>query len=101
MEYKPSPKDLSKIKLSKSLEDSIEAIAQNIHEAWALQRQLKGWEYGKDYDETNKKHPCMVEYDKLPESEKDMDRVTVVQTIKMLLLLGYEIEKREKCEIEK
>lgn len=94
MEYKPNPMDLSKVKLSKSLEDDLEVIAKNVHETWAQQRLLKGWEYGEDYDETNRKHPCMVEYDELPELEKDMDRATVVQTIKMLLLLGYDIEKR-------
>lgn len=94
MGYKPNPMDLSKVKLSKSLEADLEVIAKDVHETWAQQRLLKGWEYGEEYDEINKKHPCMVEYDKLPELEKDMDRATVVQTIKMLLLMGYDIEKR-------
>lgn len=94
MEYKPNPIDLSKVKLSKSLEHDLEVIARSVHEVWAWQRQLKDWEYGKDYDEINRKHPCMVEYDQLSELERDMDRATVVQTIKMLLVLGYEIEKK-------
>ena len=36
---------------------------------------------------------CLVEYDALPEVEKDMDRATVIRTIKLLLRLGYKIEK--------
>lgn len=36
----------------------------------------------------------MKEYEDLPELEKDMDRQTVIQTIKMLLWMGYNIEKK-------
>lgn len=95
MEYKPKPMDLSGIRLSSSLENDIETIAQNIHETWAQERKIRGWEYGENFDETNKKHPCMIEYDKLSEIEKDIDRATVIQTIKMLLLMGYTIDKEK------
>ena len=35
----------------------------------------------------------------LPETEKDLDRATVTQTIKMLLYLGYEIKKGNEIMI--
>ncbi|MCM1326413.1 MAG: RyR domain-containing protein [Bacteroidales bacterium] len=96
MAYVPKPIDLTEVKLSKSLEEDLEKIARNIHDTWALQRMQKGWEYGEHFDEKSLKHPCMVEYEKLPEPEKDIDRATAIQTIKMLLWMGYRIEKREE-----
>lgn len=94
MGYTPNPIDLTGIEIDKDLADNLEKIAENIHETWAEQRRRRGWEYGRVYDEANKKHPCMVGYHELPESEKDMDRATVEQTVKMLLWMGYTIEKK-------
>lgn len=94
MKYKPNPIDLSNIKLDDDLSEDVEAIAKNIHETWALQRQRNGWNYGSQHDNKIKTHPDMVEYDELSEQEKDVDRATVIQTIKMLLWLGYKIEKQ-------
>lgn len=93
-EYIPHPIDLTEIHFDKCIAEDIEKIAQNIHETWAQQRMLQGWGYGEQYDSARKKHPCMMEYDELPEVEKDMDRATVEQTIRMLIWLGYSIEKR-------
>ena len=42
-------------------------------------------------DDANKLTPCMVEYDELPESEKEYDRNTSLETIKLILKLGYTI----------
>lgn len=95
MEYNPHPIDLSNIVISEDIHNDMERIARNIHETWAQQRKNRGWGYGVSYDKTEKKHPCMVEYDDLPEIEKDMDRATVEQTIKMLLYMGYHIQKGE------
>lgn len=96
MEYIPHPVDLTDVRLSEDLERDLERIAKNIHDTWALQRKQKGWEYGEHFDEGRLKHPCMLEYEELPELEKDMDRATAIQTIKMLLWMGYSIEKRDR-----
>ena len=95
MEYKPNPVDLSDIDLSEDIKNDVERISMNIHETWAQQRIERGWSYGSVYDSNTKKNPCLIEYDALPEKEKDMDRATVLQTIKMLLRLGYKIEKEK------
>lgn len=94
MDYQPHPIDLSHIELESGLKNDVETIAKNIHDTWAAQRSRDGWTYGGAHDYEMKKHPSMVEYEELPESEKDMDRATVLQTIKMLLWMGYHIEKR-------
>ena len=93
MEYRPNPVDLTKVELSQKLQEDIEKIARNIHETWGMERQKQGWSYGEIHDAEQKKHPCMIPYEDLPESEKDIDRATVEQTIKMLLFMGYTIEK--------
>lgn len=93
MSYHPNPIDLSHIELSQELQADLETISKNIHETWAFQRLQEGWGYGDVTDEARRMHPCMVEYEALPEVEKDVDRATVTQTIKMLLHLGYRISK--------
>jgi len=45
-----------------------------------------GW----TYDEA-KKHPCLVPYEQLPESEKAYDRDTALETLKLILALGFKI----------
>lgn len=93
MRYEPKPEDLSSVKLSEELEGIIEEISEKIHDAWAEKRIQNGWIYGSVYDSVNKVHPCLVEYSKLTDEEKEIDRVTVSSTIKMLLKLGYSIER--------
>lgn len=94
MNYQPHPVDLSGITLSEPLSRDIEKIAMDIHETWAEQRVKSGWVYGKTNDSLKKTHSCLVEYDQLPESEKEVDRATVTQTVKMLIYLGYDIRPK-------
>lgn len=97
MTYEPNPRDLSEIQLPARLQDVVELIAADVHETWAQQRKLEGWRFGTVLDAGEKTHPRMVPYDQLPESERDVDRATVLKTIRMLLWLGYQIEKRGEC----
>jgi RyR domain. len=43
------------------------------HISWMAQKEADGWAYGPDKDPDNKLHPCMVAYDKLPESQRRKD----------------------------
>lgn len=95
MDYCPKPMDVSGVELSPDLQRDMELIARDVHEVWAQQRLQHGWGYGETLDTRRRTHPCLVEYEALPEVEKDMDRATVTRTIKLLLLLGYQIEKGE------
>lgn len=91
--YKPNPIDTSGVELSKEILDLTEMIAKNVHEVWALNRQSEGWIYGAKKDDVRKTSPCMVPYEALPESEKEYDRNTAMETIKLILLFGYTINK--------
>ena len=70
-----------------------ELLAKHVHDVWMEQRMADGWVYGKERDDKKKTHPCIVPYEKLPESEKEYDRKTSMETISFLLEQGYKIVK--------
>ena len=90
-EYRPNPVDTSDVVLPEALVELTEKIAKNSHDVWAVGRIKEGWRYGEKRDDDNKLTPCMVEYEELPESEKEYDRNTSFETIKLILKLGYQI----------
>jgi ryanodine receptor 2 len=93
MQYIPQPVDTSRIVLPKEIDELIEKLAENTHEIWAQQRMKDGWTYGEQRDDMNLKHPGLVPYNDLPESEKVYDRNTAVETLKLVVALGYRIVK--------
>lgn len=95
LDYIPEPMDLSLVDLPESLIQLSERIAENVHEVWAKARIDEGWTYGEKRDDIHKKHPCLVSYDELPEEEKEYDRNTAMNTIKMVKKLGFRIEKED------
>lgn len=95
LDYIPEPMDLSLVDLPESLIQLSERIAENVHEVWAKARIDEGWTYGEKRDDVHKKHPCLVPYDELPEEEKEYDRNTAMNTIKMVKKLGFRIEKED------
>lgn len=93
-EYRPEPADTRGVKLPEELEALAEEMARNVHEVWALNRLKEGWTYGPERDDVAKTHPCLVDYDDLPESEKTYDRATSQETLKFILLKGFEISRK-------
>lgn len=95
-EYIPSPADTSDIKLPDDLMPLIEEMAKNVHEVWAHNRISEGWTHGPERDDTARTHPCLIPYEELPESEKEYDRATSQETLKLILKLGFEILKKDR-----
>lgn len=91
--YRPTLPDLEHIKLPEGFDELREALAENAHDAWALERQSEGWTYGPKRDDAKLETPDMVPYHQLPESEKQYDRLMAEHTLKLLTSLGYKIEK--------
>ena len=89
--YTPTPISTEAVTLPQELDELVEQLAQNIHDHWAQQRIEAGWTYGRRRDDARKTHPDLVPYEVLPESEKAYDRTSVIETIKVILSLGYEI----------
>lgn len=97
--YNPKPIDLSDVELTEDLNELREAIAENAHDVWAVERQAQGWTYGPQRDDAKKETPCMVAYSKLPDSEKKFDRDMAMNTLKLVKKLGYDLIKREETEL--
>ncbi len=91
--YEPKPIDTKEIKLPIELMELMEQIAENVHETWAIGRIEQGWTYGEKRDDDKKTTPCLVPYSELPESEKDYDRKTAIETLRAIIAMGYTIEK--------
>lgn len=92
--YTPQPVDTKDVVLPEDLMSLAEEMAKNVHEIWAETRIAQGWTYGPERNDAEKKHPCLVPYDELPEEEKVYDRNTSVETLKFIVGNGYEIKKR-------
>ena len=91
--YTPKPINTDDVKLNEELLKLTEKLAENTHEVWAAGRISEGWSYGEKRDDINKQTPCLVPYEELDESEKEYDRKTAMETLKLIMKLGYKITK--------
>lgn len=91
MDYRPKPMDTSNVQLSPEILELTELLARNTHEVWSAGRMRDGWRWGPVRDDGKKHHPCLVSYDDLPDSEKEYDRATALETVRVILALGYRV----------
>lgn len=89
----PKPIDTTEVEIPLGIEQLIECLSKNTHEVWARQRMNDGWKYGPVRSDEKKEHPCLIPYEKLPEKEKEYDRVVSTEVIKTIIALGFRIEK--------
>ena len=92
-EYIPEPIDTSNVELPKDLDTLIEQLARNVHEVWAKNRMNEGWRYGEQRDDRLKTHPCLIPYEELSEEEKNYDRNTALETLRLITKLNFRISK--------
>lgn len=91
--YKPKPIDTGDVCLPPELLRLSEKIAENVHEVWAENRMAEGWRYGEKKDEEKKITPFLIPYADLPDSEKEYDRKTAMETLRLVMKMGYAISK--------
>lgn len=91
-EYEPEPIKTEEVTLSDILTVLQEAIAENAHDVWAINRIKEGWKWGPRRDDEKKENPDLVPYCALSEGEKEYDRQTAMGTIKLIQKLGFEIK---------
>lgn len=91
--YIPQPIDTKDVVLPKELSSLAEEIAKNVHEVWSVGRMKEGWTYGEERNDAEKHHPCLVPYEELTETEKEYDRNTSQETLKLIMKLGFRIVK--------
>lgn len=91
--YIPHPIDTKDVVLPEELIPLAEEIAKNVHEVWSKGRMDNGWKYGEERNDAKKLHPCLVPYEELTETEKEYDRNTSQETLKLIMKLGFKIVK--------
>jgi hypothetical protein len=67
----------------------IERLAEMEHERWFQERREAGYEYGPDRD--GRHHPDLVDWERLSEHARDMDRAAVRQIPAILRQAGFQI----------
>lgn len=87
--YIPAPRNLDDIILPPQFDPLIDKIAEDVHERWSFGRYSSGWRYGEKRDDEKKLHPDLRPYSELDDEEKSYDRNTAVQSIKLLVALGW------------
>ncbi|KAG7222685.1 hypothetical protein INR49_026294, partial [Caranx melampygus] len=79
------------IVLPPHLDNVRDKLAENIHELWAMNKIELGWTYGKVRDDNKRQHPCLVDFTKLPETERNYNLQMSSETLKTLLALGCHV----------
>ena len=91
-----TPKEEQPIRLPAELEDLLEVLAEKVHDTWARERIREGWTWGPERSDALRTTPCLVAYEELPEVEKDYDRDTSMETLKLILKMGWRIVPPEE-----
>jgi len=71
----------------------IEELAIMEHIRFVNQKRATGWTYAQERDDAKKVSPAIVDWEKLPEVEKEKDRAMVRSIPAILAHAGYAIEK--------
>ena len=91
--YTPKPVKTDDVVLPEELCELSEMIAKNTHEVWSAGRIRDGWTYGEVRDDAARTHPCLIPYEELTEEERAYDRATSMETLRLVIKLGYKIVK--------
>jgi hypothetical protein len=90
-----SPDFMTLIREGEEVSPVIEALAKAIHDVWYAARKAQDWRYGPQRSEEKKEHPLMLDFDELPEVDKERNRLTARVTHAKLLDVGFRIIRRQ------
>ena len=71
----------------------VEIMSRKEHERWCNERKQDGWVHGPERDVGKKTNPDLVDWDKLPEEEKEKNRRFVRKLPRSLARAGFQIER--------
>ncbi|HNS50566.1 MAG TPA: RyR domain-containing protein [Anaerolineae bacterium] len=71
----------------------LELLAEREHERWMRDKLAAGWKYAAQTDKGSRLHQCLLPWDRLPDEEKEKDRVLVRGIPPILAKAGYAIER--------
>jgi hypothetical protein len=73
--------------------EEIEKLAEIEHRRWMADRKLSGWSYGPTRDSKSKHHPMLVDWEFLPEAEREKDRDFIREIPAILESAGFAINR--------
>lgn len=90
---------LSKFKSTNECNDAIkdefiDYYTKTQHNAWCKERISEGWSFGTIRNDELKQHPCLVDYELLPDSEKEHDRSVAIAIFDTIYKGGFKILKK-------
>lgn len=68
--------------------------AKEQHKIWCKECISQGWTYGETRNDELKQHPCLVEYELIPDSEKEYNRNAAIATYNAISNGGFKIYKK-------
>ena len=74
----------------------VEELAKREHERWVARKLKTGWRYGRRRDDVKKLHPCIRPWEKLPQHEKEKDRMMVREIPDIVLAAGMTMAHRDE-----
>jgi predicted dinucleotide-binding enzyme len=76
--------------------DEIELLARLEHRRWMIERQLLGFSYGEARSDFPPRHELLVDWDQLPEAERERNRKDFADLPKVLAGANFEIWRAQK-----
>ncbi|HEY42551.1 MAG TPA: ATPase [Anaerolineae bacterium] len=73
--------------------DDLEFLAELEHQRWMTEKVNAGWRHSPKTEKEQKLHSALVEWDELPEEEREKDRILIQQIPEILAKAGYAILK--------
>jgi voltage-gated potassium channel Kch len=73
--------------------DEIESMARMEHQRWRRERQSEGWRLGPRRDDVARMHPDILDWDALPDEQRDINRRLVERRPAMLARVGIELSR--------
>lgn len=73
----------------------LESMAKLEHDRWVAAKENDGWKYAPKTDKDKKRHKLLVDWEKLPDIEKDKDRLIIATMSDIVGKTGYTIVKLE------
>lgn len=79
-------------------DEEVELLAELEHERWSKAMIARGWTYGDSRDDDSKVHPDIVDWEKLPEDRREIDREHVRAIPGLVALLRLRIARQNRIQ---
>jgi hypothetical protein len=79
----------------------VDQLASEEHGRWRADRVAQGWTFGAQRDDSLKQNPLLVDWDALPEADRESNREVIRSIPGLLARAGLELETRNRITAER